>query len=358
VKRFLQTLQDSGYRQFYLAFGDANFRQQDWPTGAEGLSGPLLCLVKLFLLQHPVPEKLGMTIMGGEFVEELIDCGILRQKSGKLASNSFFLIFCRSQAFFCQMTEDPLAYFGDDSVALATLQTPTPGGNVLDLCCGPGIQSFVAAAHAAEVTGVELRRETWRIAELNARLNGLEGRVRFVCDSAEGFAKAGTQKYDRILFNPPLVPMVPGYKFALVGNGGGDGMELTRQILKLYPKRLSDSGTIEFIGMGLGRKERPVFADEIKAIARRHGFGMRMQFISRHPIRTGAPLFEVCVSSLARRNGLDGDEARKILGDHFQKLGMDSYWLFFASVGPGRKTQVKTESSVDLTRSFLGHWFV
>jgi SAM-dependent methyltransferase len=289
---------------------------------------------------------------------ELVDLGILRSKSGNLASNKFFLIYCRSQAFFCQMTEDPLAYFGDDSVALATLQTPAPRGHVLDLCCGPGIQSFVAAAHAASVTGVELRRETWRIAELNARLNGLEGRVKFVCDSAEGFAKAGTEKYDRILFNPPLVPMVPGYKFALVGNGGGDGMELTRQILKLYPKRLSDSGTIDFIGMGLGQKEHPVFADEIRTIAKRHGFGVRMHFISRHPIRPSAPLFEVCVSSLARRNGLDVNEARKILGDHFKKLKADNYWLFFASMGPVLRTRLRTESSIDLTKSFLGHWFV
>jgi hypothetical protein len=197
-----------------------------------------------------------------------------------------------------------------------------------------------------------------RIAELNRRLNGLEDRVRFVCASAESFARASTEKYDRILFNPPLVPMVPGYKFSPVGNGGPDGLALTRRILKLYPDRIAAGGSMEFIGMGLGQKDRPVVAQELKAIARQHGLGGRIHLISRHPIRPFAPLFEVCVSGLAKDNGLDAAQARKILGGHFAGLGMDTYWLFFASLGPAPGARGKTVSTIDLTGSFWGHWFV
>jgi hypothetical protein len=203
VNRFTRTLDLSGYRQFYLAFGDANFRKQDWALGAKGLPSPLNDLVRLFLLQEAVARKRLGVILEPELIEELLDCGALRQQGVNLASNSFFLIYCRSHAVLCQMVVHPLAYFGDDSVALAALQTPSPGGNVLDLCCGTGIQSFVAAGYAAKVTGVEIQRETWRIAELNRRINGIGPRVRFVCESAEAFAKTSREIYDRILFNPP-----------------------------------------------------------------------------------------------------------------------------------------------------------
>ena len=358
MNRFIETLRASGYRQFYLAFGEANFRKQDWPAGAQGLTGQLLDLVKLFMLQEPVPRKRAAALLGLELLAEFIKCGILLEQKGELISNSFYLLCCRSQAFFCQMNAHPMAYFGDDSVALATLQTPAPGGKVLDLCCGPGIQSFVASAHAAEVTGVEIRQETWAIAELNRRLNGLSGRVKFVCDSAEGFARANSELYDRILFNPPLVPMVPGYKFAFVGNGGPDGLAVTRRIIKLYHRRISKLGSIEFIGMGLGRKDRPVVCDQIKAIARQHNLGGRVHLLSQHPIRPFAPLFESCVSNLARDNGLDAIQARKILGEHFARLKLDAYWLFFASLNrlPGDRN--KTVATVDLTKSFWGSWFV
>lgn len=358
MNRFLQTLRNSGYRQFYLSFGDANFRKQDWPAGAENLSGPLLDLVRLFLLQQPVPVKRAASLLGKDFTAVLIQCGVLSEKGDQLVSNSFYLLYCRSQGFFCQMNANPFAYFGEDSIALATMQTPAPGGSVLDLCCGPGIQGFVAAGSAAQVTGVEIRPETVRIAELNRRLNGMDGRVQFVCNSVDGFARGGAEKYDRILFNPPLVPMVPGYKFSAVGDGGADGLDLTRHILKLYASRLSDSGSIEFIGMGLGKKDHPVVADEIKTIARRHKLAGRIHLMSRHPIRPSAPLFEVCVMSLAKENGLEVESARTILGDHFADLGMDTYWLFFASLGRAGGESSKTVSNIDLTGSFWGHWFV
>src|SRR5579884_3392873 len=159
MNRFIQTLRESGYRQFYLAFGDANLRQKDWFLAAKTLRGPLLDLVKLFLLQQPVPRAHAMALLGEDSLGDLLKCGILLQKSGQIISDAFLLIYCHGHAMFCQMKPDTFAYFGDDSLALATYQTPAPGGRVLDLCSGPGIQSFIAANYAAKVTGVEIRRE-------------------------------------------------------------------------------------------------------------------------------------------------------------------------------------------------------
>ena len=358
VRAFLQTLESCGYRQFYLAFGDANFRKQDWARAAKGLPEPLSALVQLFLLQEPVPRRKIQPLLEPALLQELVDCGVLIEKRTTLVSNSFFLIFCRSFAIFCQMVLDPIAYFGDDSIALATLQTPAPGGKVLDLCCGSGIQSFVAATHAAEVTGVEIGRETWRIAELNRRLNHLEDRVRFVCQSAEEFARQNQQRFDRILFNPPLVPMAPGFEFPTAGNGGPDGLSVTRSLIQQYSGRLSRQGSFDFIGTGLGHRGHPSVCDQIQKLARQHGLGGRIHLLSQHPIRPFAPLFESSVSLLAALNRLEPAIAREKLLAHFHRLGQDSYWMFFASLSPVSGTGKQRLSAVDLSKSFWGSWFV
>ena len=68
MNQFLKTLQASGYRQFYLAFGDANLRYQDWPLAAKDLTGPLQALVGFFLLQQPLPLKQAKALLGKEFM--------------------------------------------------------------------------------------------------------------------------------------------------------------------------------------------------------------------------------------------------------------------------------------------------
>ena len=354
----IRTLKQSGYRQFYLAFGDANFRKQDWARAARGLPRPLSELVRLFLLQEPVARKKLQALLGQAFIQKLLASGVLQEQQANLVSDSFFLIFCRGYALFCQMVLHPLAYFGDDSVALAAYQTPSPGGKVLDLCCGTGIQSFVAASSAADVTAVEIRKETCRIAELNRNLNHLQERVKLVCSSAEEFAQTNKQQYDRIIFNPPLVPMPAGYRFPLAGNGGPDGLAVTRRIIALYGRRLSEQGSMEFIGTGLGTQSRPLVCDQLRMLARRFGLEGRVQLLSQHPIRAFAPVFESSVSLLAADNDLEPAEAREKLLAHFSKLEQDTYWMFFASLHPSYRGSKKELCVVDLTKSFWGSWFV
>lgn len=358
MKSFLDNLNQSGYRQFYLTFGDGNLRKGDWQTGASSLSGAARDLVGLFLLGEPLARNKTESLVGAELAEELAQLGILARENGDYRSAGFLLLSCRSYLFFCQLTEAPWAYFGEDSIALAVLQTPAPGGRVLDLCAGPGIQSFVASGHAAEVTGVEVRKEASRVAELNRRLNGIGDRLRFVCDAAENFARLEGQPYDRILFNPPLVPTVPGYKYAFVGDGGVNGLEVSERFIKLFHDRLSATGAMEFIGMGLGTTSHASVVDEIQKLARRHRLTGRVHLLSQHPIRPHSAMFEGYATSLAADNGVGLAAAREIITRHYAKLRFDTYWLFFASLERAAGRTRNGLTTVDLTRSFWGGWFV
>jgi hypothetical protein len=358
MKAFLHHLRQSGYAQFYGSFGDGNLRMEDWPVAARSVNGSLKDFVDLFLLGRPLPARRALPLIGSKLVAELIEAGILHRGKGRLISNTFRLVVCRSYLLFFELGMNTRAYFGEDSVALATLQSRALGGRVLDLCAGPGIQSFVASAHAGAVTGVELRKETCRVAEINCRMNGLQDRVRFVCSSLEDYAPSDRQTYDLILANPPLVPVVPGFWSPLPADGGINGLAVTERIVRLYHHRLARDGRLEFIGSGLGNTKHAGVADEIAALSGRHGLGGRLHLLSRHPIKAHTPFFEAYVQTFAVANRLGLTRSRKIITDHFVRLGFDSFWLFFCSLGRGEGTRRKPLATVDLTSAFYGGWFL
>jgi 23S rRNA (cytosine1962-C5)-methyltransferase len=81
------------------------------------------------------------------------------------------------------------------------------GRRVADVCCYTGgFGLHLARAGAREVTGVDVSAPTLELAEENARLNGVDERVRYVRNDAfrwlEGEAREG-RSYDLVVLDPP-----------------------------------------------------------------------------------------------------------------------------------------------------------
>lgn len=73
-----------------------------------------------------------------------------------------------------------------------------PGRRYLDMGCGTGELSIAFARRGAgHVTGIDFMARTIEAARLNARREGVDGRVDFVCADLHGWAPA--QKYDVLL---------------------------------------------------------------------------------------------------------------------------------------------------------------
>ena len=83
-----------------------------------------------------------------------------------------------------------------------TLAGLTPGQSVLDLCCGIGTISLLAAKQAQTVTGVEIVRQAVSDARANALANHIAN-ARFLCQDAEQFLKQCTQPADVVFLDPP-----------------------------------------------------------------------------------------------------------------------------------------------------------
>jgi 23S rRNA (uracil1939-C5)-methyltransferase len=83
-----------------------------------------------------------------------------------------------------------------------TLAGLTPGQAVLDLCCGIGTISLLAAKQAQTVTGVEIVRQAVSDARANALANHIAN-ARFLCQEAEQFLEQCTQPADVVFLDPP-----------------------------------------------------------------------------------------------------------------------------------------------------------
>ena len=92
---------------------------------------------------------------------------------------------------------------------------------VLDLFCGIGTMSLIAAKKAKRVYGIEIVEDAVRDAELNASLNGAEN-AEFLCGSVEekiGEVLSSEKKIDLIIVDPPRKGLSPEAISDIAGSG-------------------------------------------------------------------------------------------------------------------------------------------
>jgi release factor glutamine methyltransferase len=321
----------SGYRTFHLAFGDGNVLHQKWRRFADRLEEPLHSLVELFLLQRPVDGEHARKLLGEGLLESLIEAGVLRLDGATVRTTGLVLISFRSLLFFFELVEQPRVYFGLDSLALAVYQHPAPSGITLDLCSGSGIQAMIAAQSTRRSYAVEIDERASAIAALNLQLNRLEDRVVMINAPLEEYVSRVTEPFDLITFNPPQLPAPAGLDYP-VGNGGADGLAVTKRVLSLYLPHLAEGGSMEFIGCGLGRDGQPLFIEDLAALLAEHGAHGHAQTIGLTQLRHGDRMYEFLVQIAAMSNDLTVERSAAIFEEHFRALGRNELYTFFMSV--------------------------
>ncbi|MFZ9152074.1 MAG: 50S ribosomal protein L3 N(5)-glutamine methyltransferase [Burkholderiales bacterium] len=121
---------------------------------------------------------------------------------------------------------------------------------ILDLCTGSGCLAIVAA-HTfpkSQVDGADISTAALSVARRNVREHDLT--VRLQLKQTDLFEKLAGLHYDLILTNPPYVgvsamralPAEFRHEPVLALDGGNDGLDLVRRILKDTPQHLNDGG--------------------------------------------------------------------------------------------------------------------
>ena len=174
-----------------------------------------------------------------------------------------------SQPFFgltLTVTPDVLIPRGDTEAlcewALDTLPRAAPA-QVLDLCTGSGALA-IAIRHErpqAQVTAADISPAALAVARQNAC--ALHVAVRFV--QGDLFAPVAGQVFDLIVSNPPYIPtgdlsglqLEVQFEPSLALDGGADGLDFYRRILRDAPRYLSTEGRL---GLEIGDGEADAVA--------------------------------------------------------------------------------------------------
>ncbi len=96
---------------------------------------------------------------------------------------------------------DHVLGLGAAATTMRAVTVPKPGGSVLDLGAGSGIQSLWAARWAGRIVATDLSERASAYARLNAALHGIELDVR----QGSLYAPVAGERFDAIVCNPPFV---------------------------------------------------------------------------------------------------------------------------------------------------------
>jgi SAM-dependent methyltransferase len=205
---------------------------------------PLNALVKLFVLHVSVPETEARAGLAPLPLEEAEALGLVARAPGEVRPRVGFavtegLVLARDQP-----EEGSLALRGDHVVGLnppalllARLTVRRRVGRVLDLGCGGGVQSLLAARHAERVVGVDLNPRAVAFARFNARLNGVSN-----AEFLEGdlYDPVRGERFDLVVCNPPYV--VSPETHLLFRDGGRPGDSLCAEIVRRAGDHLEEGG--------------------------------------------------------------------------------------------------------------------
>lgn len=215
-----------------------------WRCGRNGSTRARLAA--LWLLNENLGRGDVARMLGAENVERLVARGLLRAR-GDVLTSLVDLFPCdkawvfTDHAVTATRLQTHVYELGADSYTLARATPRRRVGRVLDLCTGSGIHAILAAFHADESVGVDINPRALDFSRVNAALNGVQRRTRFV--QGDLYQAVPDQQFDLIVTNPPWIA-TPESGGELYRWGGETGETITQRIVEGARTALSPGGTL------------------------------------------------------------------------------------------------------------------
>ncbi len=205
-------------------------------------------LIRIFLLRSALPKARLKNIFKDKLFSTLISLGLLIPRGKRwsslvdiyyanglyLATDHRFMIMKEDR-----INEDPVMYIGMDSMGLVHTVPQYKADQVLDLCCGAGIQGLLASRYSGQVTAIDINPRAVRFTRFNAQLNGIRN---ISVHLGNLYKPVLGKKFDTILANPPFVPSPKtDYRFR---DGGDSGEKILSQIIEGSAVHLTSEGRL------------------------------------------------------------------------------------------------------------------
>ena len=162
----------------------------------------------------------------------------------------------------------PRSYIGEmlvkglfDEAGLGFDIAPENIASVLDLCTGSGCLAILSAQvfHNATISATDLSSDALEVARINLKEHDLLDHI--TLHQSNLFEAVKGQKFDLIITNPPYVassevdafPPEYAHEPRLAHEGGDDGFDLIRKIIRQASKHLNSGGGL-LCEIGIGRE--------------------------------------------------------------------------------------------------------
>jgi SAM-dependent methyltransferase len=134
-----------------------------------------------------------------------------------------------------------------------TMLPRTPCDSFLELCGGTGIAALLASRFAAQSCSVDITERSTAFAAFNAELNQAPG---FRALAGDLYDPVRNEMFDRIVAHPPYMPAAENAR--IFRDGGRDGEDITRGILRGLSDHLHPGGRLYLTAILSDRRESPV----------------------------------------------------------------------------------------------------
>ncbi|MDU6879060.1 MAG: methyltransferase [Clostridium botulinum] len=229
-------------------------------------------LAKFFLLCESIEREKLSFVIGEKNTQFLIDCGYAYiDDDNKVIPDNYVLIPIENKLFvvnppykkFRNGKKVPDLYVGADSLKLINFFKGEKRESLLDLCSGSGIIGISLSDYVDKIDFVEIREDVIDVLKFNLLINRIS-EERVEVKKSDLYDKLGNKKYDYIVTNPPFIPTPKDNLLPICGDGGIDGMDIIRRILKDLTKYLKPDGRFYMVLEAIGDENKPFVVDLFK----------------------------------------------------------------------------------------------
>lgn len=355
LQRLPRVLLELGYWDAHLVFGWLSAEPRKQAAGAAALPSPLRELIQLFAGGRAVPVSGVVDALGAADTEGLLRLGALIAQGDAVHSGGLALVPAFEHLVFMPMSGGSTArYLGDDMAAMAVRVSPPAGARCLDLFSGVGVVALRLSGRASSVVAVELDPLAAGCADLNATMNGLEGRVEV--RSGRLFEPVGDgEAFDYVSAAPPLLPVPSALLTGSDEPAADDSDSILRELLDGLPGVLVPGGSAQLVGASAGGEDGPAVLERLVEWAPGAGFRVHLTLPSRSRLRPGGPMFEALGRQCAAAAAVEIPVMRARLAAHFAAVAAGWLYPFYATL-----VHAPERAGVTHTQHFIapgGFWF-
>lgn len=225
----------------------------------------LSSLIQLFVVGLTVPLVEARAALAPLSVERALRLGVVQQSAGGvkstvriLPSGDLLMAADRAHEGSAELTADHVMGVASSSIFLASLTVRRHVERALDLGCGGGIQTVLAARHADKVIACDINPRALNFTAFNALLNGVDN---VECRAGSFFAPVDGETFDLIVSNPPFV--ISPESALVFRDSGLRGDDVSRKVIREAAEHLREGG-LAFILISWGVAKGEAWPDRLR----------------------------------------------------------------------------------------------